>query len=106
VYNRQSDQKNNPQSKYFIFYDPAHGVPNIPTASSPHTRINTITIKSKIKNRYLELRNFLYVMFKKREVTERRIPAMIKSDRVQTTWSVKNIATKGIRSRKSSMPAL
>ena len=87
---------------YFTVYCPLSGVPKMPTASSAQMSTSIIRRAKQMAIRSLILFTFLITSSHIRPVPSSRTPATIKSNRVQLTSSVNNIAINGMSNRNAT----
>jgi len=78
------------------FYEPANGVPRIPTANSAHTKRKRISIPPQIRILFLIVFTFLKTSSHNNPVPNSKTPIIAKSRIFQSTSDVSCIAIKGI----------
>lgn len=90
----------------FTVYDPANGVPKMPTASSTQMRRSTAKITAQMAIRCSILVTFLITNSHRRPVPRSRTPATTKSARVQFTSFVNCIAINGMSNRSATVSTI
>lgn len=86
-----------------MVYDPASGVPKIPTANSTQMSRRTAKITAQRTIRWLGFCTFLMTSSHSKPDPSNRIPATIKSIKVQLTPVLNCIATNGISNRNATV---
>ncbi len=91
---------------YFLSYDPAKGVPKMPTASSAQTRKSANRISPQMATRYSIFFTFLNTSSHRRPLPSSSPPITTKSDRDQFTSFVNCIDINGINNRSTTVSTM